>query len=122
MMISYFMAIYLVWYKPMESPLANVIEVMNEYTIIVLLYGLMCFTDFLPSPNSRSVIGLVYIGVFITNVFVHIIKLLLQTCYKMKLGCKKYHFRWKNIKKKKMKSGPLSNEECEKPYFYEVKD
>ena len=89
------MVIYLVGYKPMESPLANIIEIMNECTMIILLYGLMCFTDFLPNPDTRSMIGLVYIGVFITNVLVHIIKLLLQTCYKMKLGCKKYHFRWK---------------------------
>ena len=77
MTISYFMVIYLLWYKPLESPIANKIEVMNECTIIVLIYCLMCFTDFVPSPETRSKIGLWYMGISITNVSVHLIKLLL---------------------------------------------
>lgn len=79
----------------MESPLANKMEVMNECTIIILLYGLMCFTDFVPSPETRSGIGLVYIGVTITFIGVHVIKLLLQTCFRLKLGWKRYCYCWK---------------------------
>ena len=79
----------------MESPLANKMEVMNECTIIVLLYGLMCFTDFVPSPETRSGIGLVYIGVTITFIGVHVIKLLLQTFFRLKLGWKRYCYCWK---------------------------
>ena len=89
------MVIYLVWFKPMEAPLANKIEVMNECTIIVLLYGLMCFTDFVPNPETRSSVGYVYMGVITTNIGVHIIKLLLQTCYMLKQGWKKYCYCWK---------------------------
>ena len=54
MMISVFMVMYLIHYKPMNSPFSNRMEVMNECTIIMLLYGLMCFTDFVPSPETRS--------------------------------------------------------------------
>ena len=54
MMISVFYIIYLMWYRPLESPFEIRMEVMNECTVICLLYNMMCFTDFVPEPETRS--------------------------------------------------------------------
>ena len=48
MMVSVLVAIYLLWFKPLETPLMTKIEFMNESTVILLTYGAFCFTDFLP--------------------------------------------------------------------------
>ena len=48
MMISVFMIQYLMLYKPLSSLFLNRMEVLNECVTIILLYGLMCFTDFVP--------------------------------------------------------------------------
>ena len=84
------MVIYLMWHKPLESPFAVRMEVMNECTIIVLTYGHLCFTDFVPEEEIRSEIGWVYIGVTIANILVHLTFLLLTSCHKMKIVCKRY--------------------------------
>ena len=81
MMISVFMVIYLRWYKPMESPLTNMMETFNECTTIFLLYCLMCFTDFVPDEETRSKIGLFYIGVNLFHILVHLVFLALATCH-----------------------------------------
>ena len=81
MMISVFMVIYLRWYKPMESPLANRMETFNECTTIFLIYCLMCFTDFVPDEETRSKIGLFYIGVNLFHILVHLVFLALATCH-----------------------------------------
>ena len=88
-MVSVFMIIYLMWYKPLESPFALRIEVMNECTVIVQTYGLFCFTDFVPAPETRIEIAYVYMGVCLANILVHLTLLLLATGHKLKLMCKK---------------------------------
>ena len=47
------MVIYLMHVWPMEIPFATKMEVFNECTIIVLTYGLLCFTDFVEDPGVR---------------------------------------------------------------------
>ena len=51
------MVTYLTNVKPLETPFANKMEVFNEYTIILLTYGIMCFTDLVPDPKTRFLIG-----------------------------------------------------------------
>ena len=47
------MLIYLMHVWPLETSFATKMEVFNECTIIVLHYGLMCFTDYVPEPSTR---------------------------------------------------------------------
>ena len=54
---SIFMIIYLPWHRPLESKFATFMEVMNEETILILTYLLMCFTDFVPDVTTRGYIG-----------------------------------------------------------------
>ena len=76
MMISVFMIQYLMLYKPLSSLFLNRMEVLNECVIIILLYGLMCFTDFVPDEKIRSNIGLIYIGVNGLHMLVHLVFML----------------------------------------------
>ena len=39
----------------------------------------MCFIDFVPEPETRSDIGRIYMLVAITNIFIHLIFLVLGT-------------------------------------------
>lgn len=66
------MIIYLLHAWPLQTPFAVKMEVFNECTIVVLLYGLMCFTDFVPDPMVRYRIGWCYIVVALGNIFVHL--------------------------------------------------
>ena len=52
---------------------------MNECTAILQTYGLMCFTDFVPSEEVRDSISFFYIGVIVTNIFIHLIVLVFET-------------------------------------------
>ena len=52
--VSIGMLVYLNTCKPLESLLAQNMEILNELTAIVLTYGLLCFTDFVPSEETRS--------------------------------------------------------------------
>jgi len=89
MMISVFMIMYLFWYRPLDSVFALRMEVMNETTLTFLYYGMLCFTDFVPEPETRSLLGFIYMGVSLVNILVHLTFLALASCNKIKLRCKK---------------------------------
>ena len=65
-------------------------EVLNECVMIILLYGLMCFTDFVPDIEARSKIGLLYIGINLIHMGIHLFFILHSSCYRLKLVCKRY--------------------------------
>ena len=71
--------IYLLSVWPHDDPFATKVEVFNECTQVVLLYGLLLFTDFVPDPNTRYLIGWTYCGVMFGNIGVHLIILLCGT-------------------------------------------
>ena len=77
--ISVAMVIYLVWWKPLNSHFANIMETFNEITCIVLMYHLQLFSDFVPSAETRSKLGTSFLIVFILNVSVHLFFMLRET-------------------------------------------
>ena len=86
---SLLMACYVMQFRPLETSFGNRMEVANECTTLVLLYGLLSFTISIPDPDYRSTGGLFYIGVIVNNVLVHVFFLTRDTGHNMKLGCKK---------------------------------
>ena len=93
MSVSLLVACYLGDFKPMDSPFANRIEVMNELTIVVLTYGQMHFTEHIPEPENRNGLGYVYIGVILANTSVHLVILIRDTFVKTKFVCKRCKYR-----------------------------
>ena len=55
------------------------LETINEFTVLWVIYLLMCFTEFVPDPNTRHELGPVYIGLSGGNFALHLILILLTT-------------------------------------------
>ena len=69
------MIIFLQWSQPLESRFSNNLETFNECTTILILYTVLCFSDFVDSSLTRSKVGLVFVGIISFNVLVHILNL-----------------------------------------------
>ena len=52
----------------MEDKRLNTIEYFNETMIMMVMYCLICFTDFLPDQGTKSTIGLVCEGFVIFHI------------------------------------------------------
>ena len=87
------MIIFIQWYAPYESKYANNMETFNEFTIVLLNYLLMCFSDFVPSASTRHDIGFFYISIGLGNISVHVLIIIgalfvaLRTCLRRKGKC-----------------------------------
>ena len=55
---------------------------------------MMCFNDFVPDPETRSYVGLFYMGFIAANVLVHLIFLGLETFRKLKQNFKRCYSRY----------------------------
>ena len=101
------MAVYLLQYKPLESPRNVHIEVMNECTILSLTYMLLCFTDLVDDVEARIIIGYGYMGVTIANIIIHLVLILLASGQKMRLVCKRYRCCLSRSVADRVKKAPL---------------
>ena len=76
---------------------------MDEFTYLLLLIIMMCFTHFVPDPQQRSHVGIAYICVMFTNIGIHLITLIRSTLASLIKTFKKYCV---SCCKKKIKSMP----------------
>ena len=60
-MTSIVLIIMLQWWKPMGGSYPNNLETINEIAILLLLYTLLLFSDFIVEPQTRQSCGIVYI-------------------------------------------------------------
>ena len=63
--------IYLLLLWPLKSNGETVLEVFNEVILFLLIYHLICFTDFVPKPETRYTMGYSYIFFAASSLFVH---------------------------------------------------
>ena len=82
--------IYMLWYKPMETLQANLIEVFNDYTLLVMTYFLWCFTDIIGEPETRYELGYVFISIILGNVALHLILMITSILMDLKLKYKRH--------------------------------
>lgn len=64
------------WYKPHESKVDRHFENFDDVTTLLFTYLLFCFTSFVPSAETRSELGLCFIGVMFANIAVHLFRML----------------------------------------------
>ena len=60
----------------MDSARANILTTFNEVTMMVLIYFMMVFTEFVEDGNTRYTIGFVYIGISQGNLVLHMLSML----------------------------------------------
>ena len=68
---------------------------MNECTILLLTYGELHFTDYISDLGTRNGVGYFYIVVVLTNVSVHLVILICDTCIKTKYACRRFYYTCK---------------------------
>ena len=64
-------------------------QTQDECTYLLLIYVLMCFTDFVPDPEQRSNLGIVYIIIMLSNIGLHLITLIRSTISSIVLNIKR---------------------------------
>ena len=64
------------WSKPFDSPEANKIETFNMAVQIMLLYIMMCFSDFTDGPEIRHELGMVFVALVCAFIIFHVLILL----------------------------------------------
>ena len=89
---------FLQWSKPLESKFANFIETFNECFMLFVFYFLMCFTDFVPYPKDRDLIGKGHISLIMTFICFHLLILLAGIFKNSKLVVKKRYAKCKSKK------------------------
>ena len=94
---------YVLWYMPLESTRANLFEVFNDVTLLLLTYLLWCFTDLIAEPETRNELGFVFIAIALGNVALHLITMVLESLCGIKEKCKQRIARKKYEKQQKMR-------------------
>ena len=74
----------------LDKILSTRIEIMNELTLITVIYLLFCLTEYVPEAETRHfVIGYAYITVVLLNVLVQFVFLLRGSFQNIRKWCKK---------------------------------
>ena len=68
---------YLITYQPQIEHSENMLEIFTETCIMVFIYTMMYFTDFVPLAKLRYDIGNVTISIFFLNMFVNFLAVFL---------------------------------------------
>ena len=98
---------FILWYMPLESRQANLYEVINDCTLLLLTYHLWLFTDVVGEPETRHLLGFAFMAVCLGNVGIHLVTMIVTTGITVKLSCRKRI--WRNrIKKYKLAQPPKS--------------
>ena len=79
---------YLLTFWPFKKAFDTIIEVFNEVCGILLIYHLMCFTDFVYDPMIRYKLGYTYVAVAVSNIAVHVFLILVTNINTLKKPAK----------------------------------
>ena len=97
-MTSVLVMILLQWTRPLESNFATNMETFNEVITLLVLYLLMCFSDFVGDPTMRNECGKAFIAIVVFYALVHITFLFWDVFAKLILSCRKCYYRRKHKK------------------------
>ena len=103
-MATVFVIILLQWSRPLESNFATNMETFNEVITLLVIYLLMCFSDFVGDPTMRNECGKAFIAIVIFYALVHITFLFKDVIAKLILSCRKCFLRCKKNKNKSKKN------------------
>ena len=74
------MLIVVQWWKPFESPFLNKVETVNILVQLVMLYMMLCFSDFTDKPETRHMLGKVFVGIICGFVLIHVTIMMAGSC------------------------------------------
>ena len=68
--------IYLLSLWPFVDNSTTLFEILNEVSCFMLMYHLICFTDFVPDPDIRYNLGYSYVFFASGNILIHLLSIL----------------------------------------------
>lgn len=101
--------IFNTWHKPHKSKVDGHFENFNDVTTLLFTYHLWCFTNFVPSAETRSELGLSFIGVMFGNITVHLFRMLYNSVSLCKQDCKQRKARKRVLHKSPMQQKSAAN-------------
>ena len=72
MAFQYVTKIIMMGTRPLESKFANGFELFNEWTIMVVMYHMICFSDAVGGYETQSAIGYSCIAVVLLNISINL--------------------------------------------------
>ena len=97
-----FVIIYVGYFGPSLSPGGRKLEIVQEFLLLTQATLLPVYTDFVPDPLTRYQIGFVSAGLLILQVAISLIVVLADTCYNIKLRCRKCSNKRRHKKQMKL--------------------
>jgi len=76
-------------------------ETFNEIMTLLILYLMMCFSDFVPKIETRVIIGITFICTVSTYAIVHVFFMVSETYLQVKGKCKRCKHKRKLTKTQK---------------------
>lgn len=67
---------YVLKTKPFDSPFDNLLEILNEATILVLMTSLLIFTDDSLDSKKQITIGYVLVTLILLNILLNVVAVL----------------------------------------------
>lgn len=61
--------------EPMVNRTSNGMLLMNEFFVLLTNYNLLCFTDFVASPDAKSTMGMVMMYVTGVNIAINLLRM-----------------------------------------------
>ena len=93
---SFAMVIYFGFVWPFESKTITQLEIFNEIIAILLCYFMLTFTDWIPKPEIRYLMGWLFIGVICFHLGTHMSIMIYNTYTTAKLKAKEKYKKKKN--------------------------
>ena len=108
---SYAMLVYLMAVRPFHSKLMNALEVVNEVSVLIAIYHLLCFTEFVPDPNLHDSIGFSLLAVTGIAFVINVMALIYTGILEIKKVVKRLLYKWGFLKHKmtRVKKLQISN-------------
>ena len=94
------MLIYIGFVFPFESEFLNKIEAFNELAALLLCYFIFCFTDWIPEPEMRYLVGWTFCIGVCSHLATHLFILLRGSYSQLKVSLKTRIAQAKNLKRK----------------------
>ena len=84
---------YVLTALPFDNLLMNITEIVNESTVLMVAYLLMCFSDFITNPHTESDVGWALIFLILANVLFNAVVFLNVGIRKAMLYFRRYQAR-----------------------------
>jgi len=79
--------------KPFERHSQYVIETINEVTVIMIIYHVFCFTEFVPDPKTRHTVGWSLIVTITCNLLINVFLIIKELVSDILQKCKLYQIK-----------------------------